>query len=163
MLREREALLAKQGRVMISTLAISPDGEVVAYNDLVVPRGDRPNVYQWGTWCASTAAAASGMAVKARGLKEPQARIGPDRTRVSTCNAEQNQHMVSINERLGFRPVEVSPSFLRPSGGGTARRRRGAARPGCRHRGSRVGGIPCAHARCLLRRPVRRRLHRLGQ
>ena len=113
MLREREALLAKQGRVMISTLAISPDGEVVAYNDLVVPRGDRPNVYQWGTSCAaSTAATASGWRSRPEGLKELQARIGPDRTRVSTCNAEQNQHMVSINERLGFRPVEVSPSFL---------------------------------------------------
>ena len=113
MLREREALLAKQGRVMISTLAISPEGEVVAYNDLVIPSGDRPNVYQWGTLVRREHRGHRlGMAVKARGLKELQARIGPDRTRVTTCNAEQNQHMVSINERLGFRPVEVSPSFL---------------------------------------------------
>ena len=112
-LREREALLAKQGRVMISTLAISPQGEVVAYNDLVIPRDDLPQVYQWGTLVRREHRGHRlGMAVKARGLKELQSRIGPDRTRVSTCNAEQNAHMVAINERLGFRPVEVSPSFL---------------------------------------------------
>ena len=112
-LREREALLAKQGRVMITTVAISPAGEVVAYSDLVIPRGDLPNVYQWGTLVRREHRGRRlGMAVKARGLKELQSRIGPDRTRVSTCNAEQNAHMVGINERLGFRPVEVTPMFL---------------------------------------------------
>lgn len=53
-----------------------------------------------------------GLAIKARGLKELQRRVGPERTRVLTCNAEQNGYMVSINERLGFRPVEVTPAFL---------------------------------------------------
>ena len=52
------------------------------------------------------------MAVKARGLLTLQEIADPDRTRVMTCNAEQNAHMVAINERLGFRPVEVAPSFL---------------------------------------------------
>jgi GNAT superfamily N-acetyltransferase len=111
--REREALLLKQGRVMVCTLAVSADGEVVAYNDLVIPRDDRPNVYQWGTLVRREHRGRRlGMAVKARGLKELQARVGPDRARVLTCNAEQNAHMVGINERLGFRAVEVAPCFL---------------------------------------------------
>ena len=117
-LREREAQLRRQGRTMISTLAVAPDGEVVAYNDLVIPRDDPPNVYQWGTLVRRDHRGHRlGMAVKARGLKELQARLGEElgttRTRVSTCNAEQNAHMVGINEHLGFRPVEVSPCFLR--------------------------------------------------
>ena len=111
--REREALLARQGRVMLTTLAIAPAGDVVAFSDLVIPAGDRPNVYQWGTLVRREHRGRRlGMAVKARGLKELQARLGPDRTRVLTSNAEQNTPMVAINERLGFRPVEVSPSFL---------------------------------------------------
>ena len=117
-LREREAQLRRQGRTMISTLAVAPDGEVVAYNDLVIPRDDPPNVYQWGTLVRRDHRGHRlGMAVKARGLKQLQAHLGDalgtTRTRISTCNAEQNAHMVGINERLGFRPVEVSPCFLR--------------------------------------------------
>ena len=72
MLRQREALLVRQGRTRISTLAISDEGEVVAYNDLVIPAGDRPNVYQWGTLVREAHRGRRlGMAVKARGLLEP--------------------------------------------------------------------------------------------
>jgi GNAT superfamily N-acetyltransferase len=117
LLREREAQLLRQGRTMISTLALAPNGEVVAYNDLVIPRDDRPNVYQWGTLVRPEHRGHRlGMAVKARGLQELQKhlgeRLGTERTRVSTCNAEQNAAMVGINERLGFTPIEVTPSFL---------------------------------------------------
>lgn len=113
MFRQREALLVRQGRTKVSTLAVSDAVEVVAFNDLVIPAGDRPNVYQWGTLVREAHRGARlGMAVKARGLLTLQEIVGPDRTRVMTCNAEQNAHMVSINERLGFRPVEVAPSFL---------------------------------------------------
>ena len=116
-LREREAQRARQGRTMITTVALAPSGEVVAYSDLIIPSGDLPNVYQWGTLVRREHRGHRlGMAVKARGLKELQARLGDDlgttRTRVTTCNAEQNAAMVGINERLGFVPVEVAPSFL---------------------------------------------------
>jgi hypothetical protein len=113
MFRQREALLVRQGRTKISTLAVSDEGEVAAFNDLVIPAGDRPNVYQWGTLVREAHRGVRlGMAVKARGLLTLQEIAGPDRTRVMTCNAEQNAYMVSINERLGFRAVEVAPSFL---------------------------------------------------
>ena len=32
---------------------------------------------------------------------------------MQTCNAEQNAHMVGINDRVGFVPVEVAPAFVR--------------------------------------------------
>jgi GNAT superfamily N-acetyltransferase len=113
LLRHREETLRRQGRTMISTLAIHGADEVVGYNDLVIPSGDVPNVYQWGTLVLRAHRGHRlGLAVKVRGLRELQRRIGPERTRVETCNAEQNSWMVGINERLGFRIVEISPSFL---------------------------------------------------
>ena len=113
LVRVHEDLRRKLGRRKVSTLAISEAGEVVAYNDLVIPPGDLPNVWQWGTLVhADHRGHRLGMAVKARGLLELQKRVGPERTRVLTCNAEQNAYMVSINEALGFRAVEVTPAFL---------------------------------------------------
>ena len=113
LLRVHEETMRKQGRRRISTLAITDSGEVAGYNDLVVPPEDLPNVWQWGTLVvAEHRGHRLGLAVKARGLQELQRRVGPERTRVLTGNAEQNAHMVGINERLGFRPVEVCPAFL---------------------------------------------------
>jgi hypothetical protein len=53
-----------------------------------------------------------GAAVKAVNLEALQ-RDRPDIAEVHTQNAETNQWMVSINERLGFEPVAVCPEFLR--------------------------------------------------
>jgi GNAT superfamily N-acetyltransferase len=111
--RVHEETMRKQGRRRISTLAITDTGEVAGYNDLVVPPEDLPNVWQWGTLVvAEHRGHRLGLAMKARGLQELQRRVGPERTRVLTGNAEQNRYMVSVNERLGFRPVEVCPAFL---------------------------------------------------
>lgn len=113
LVRIHEDQRRRQGRRKVSTVALTQTGEVVAYNDLIIPPEDLPNVWQWGTLVvAEHRGRRLGMAVKARGLKELQTRIGPERTRILTCNAEQNGYMVSINERLGFRAVEVTPEFL---------------------------------------------------
>lgn len=114
LLRHHDEVLRRQGRTRISTLALTAMGEVVAYSDIVIPSGDLPNVYQWGTLVRREHRGHRlGTAVKARGLRELQRRVGPERTRIQTCNAEQNPWMVGINERLGYRAVEVVPSFLR--------------------------------------------------
>jgi len=113
LMRVHEETMRKQGRRRITTLAITGAGEVAGYNDLVVPPGDLPNVWQWGTLVVGEHRGHRlGLAVKARGLQELQQRVGPERSRIITGNAEQNAHMVGINERLGFRPVEVAPAFL---------------------------------------------------
>ncbi|WP_270886610.1 GNAT family N-acetyltransferase [Pedococcus sp. 5OH_020] len=113
LVRVHEDQRRRQGRRKITTVAMTEAGEVVGYNDLVVPDEDLPNVWQWGTLVVPAHRGHRlGLAMKARGLKELQGRVGPERTRVLTCNAEQNAPMVSINVRLGFRPVEVTPAFL---------------------------------------------------
>lgn len=111
--REELEILRGQGRTCLTTVALARGGDVVAYNDLVLRADDPDNISQWGTLVRRDHRGHRlGMAVKARGLKELAARA-PDAVRVQTCNAEQNEHMVAINERLGFRPVEVAPGFLR--------------------------------------------------
>ena len=53
-----------------------------------------------------------GLATKAVNLRAVQA-ARPDLTLVTTQNAETNDYMVSINERMGFRPVEVAAEFVK--------------------------------------------------
>jgi hypothetical protein len=58
------------------------------------------------------ALAALGLATKAVNLRAVQS-ARDDLTLVPTQNAETNDYMVSINERMGFTPVEVSAEFVK--------------------------------------------------
>lgn len=110
--RQKLEKTLRQGRHRLSTLAVSPDGETVAHSDLVVPREDRPKVYQWGTLVHRDHRGHHlGAAVKLANLLALQERY-PDRTEIHTTNAEDNATMIGINERLGFRVVEICPEFL---------------------------------------------------
>jgi hypothetical protein len=48
-IRDEDALLAKQGRVRTGTAALSANGTVVAYSDLVVTVHESERASQWGT------------------------------------------------------------------------------------------------------------------
>jgi RimJ/RimL family protein N-acetyltransferase len=104
--------LLRQGRHRLSTVAIAPNGEAVAHTDLVVPREDRPKVYQFGTLVRRDHRGHHlGAAVKLQNLLELQRRY-PERTEIHTTNSEANDTMIGINERLGFRVVEICPEFM---------------------------------------------------
>ncbi|HSE08570.1 MAG TPA: GNAT family N-acetyltransferase [Nocardioidaceae bacterium] len=110
--REKLARTLEQGRHRLSTVAIAPSGEAVAHSDLVVPREDRPKVYQWGTLVRRDHRGHHlGAAVKLQNLLALQERF-PERTEIHTTNAETNEAMIGINERLGFRAVEICPEFM---------------------------------------------------
>ncbi|MDP3967681.1 MAG: GNAT family N-acetyltransferase [Nocardioides sp.] len=110
---EEVAQLRSVGRELRSTVAISPDDEVVAYNDLVLQDNGTGRVSQWGTLVrADHRGHRLGLAVKVAGLRS-LAETHPDRTEVHTTNAEVNAQMIGINEALGFRPVAVHPGFYR--------------------------------------------------
>ena len=99
------------GRTRLTTVAIDPTGDVVAYTDLILPPAPNPDVWQWGTLVhKGHRGHRLGMAVKVRNL-EQLATASSDRTRVLTCNAETNGYMVDINVRLGFEAIEVAPMF----------------------------------------------------
>ena len=104
----------QQGRVRLTTVAIdSESGDVVAYTDLMLPAGAPHGVWQWGTLVhREHRGHRLGMAVKIENLRRLQA-DHPARKRVTTGNDDTNAYMVSINEQLGFRIVELCPAYHR--------------------------------------------------
>lgn len=111
--RERAERTREQGRHKLVTLAVTGEGEAVATTKLVVPAGDMPKVYQWTTLVRRDHRGRRlGAAVKLQNLLALQERY-PERTEIHTTNAETNDAMIGINDRLGFRVVEVCPEFQR--------------------------------------------------
>jgi RimJ/RimL family protein N-acetyltransferase len=105
-IRADEVVFEASGRTKYTTVAVAPDGSLVAYSELVVPRHDPGHVYQWGTLVAPAHRGHRlGMATKAANLLWLQ-REEPGRTALVTVNAEVNAQMIGVNEALGFVPVE---------------------------------------------------------
>lgn len=101
--RSTERVLAEQQRTPWHTVAVDRDGRVVAYSDLVVPGTDPKWVFQWGTLVAKEHRGHRlGLAVKVANLLALQSAGGVDGRRVVTWNAEVNEHMIGVNERMGF-------------------------------------------------------------
>lgn len=101
------------GRARYETVALTPDRQVVAHSTLAVPLGENTEVFQWGTLVhREHRGHRLGLATKAANLRAVQS-FRDDLGLVTTQNAETNDYMVSINEKLGFRPVEVSAEFVK--------------------------------------------------
>jgi hypothetical protein len=85
----------------------------VAYTDLMLPSGAPGTAWQWGTLVhRDHRGHRLGMALKVENLRRLQA-DHPERQRVVTGNDDTNSWMVSINEDLGFRIVELCPAYQR--------------------------------------------------
>lgn len=115
---ERSAILQEQGRTVHITVATVGEGEdiqAVAHSVIGVPAEgvDEPNLHQWATLVRrGHRGHRLGLATKAANLRAAQ-RAHPERTLVHTSNSAANGPMVAINERIGYRPVEVNAEFLR--------------------------------------------------
>jgi GNAT superfamily N-acetyltransferase len=104
--RAGEELVEKQGRVKVCTVALSPDGDVVAYTDIAVTAHEAERAYQWGTLVRPDHRGHRlGLAVKVANVRLLQETY-PQLTTVVTFNADVNAPMVAVNDQLGFRPVE---------------------------------------------------------
>jgi GNAT superfamily N-acetyltransferase len=104
--RMREAIWDKQGRTMFTTVALDSDGKVAAYTDLMVPTHDTLRIYQWGTLVdRAHRGHRLGLAVKIANLRALQATGDYGGRRLTTWNAEVNDHMIAINHVMGFEPT----------------------------------------------------------
>ena len=110
---ENVATVKAMGRARYETLALTPDRLVVAQSTLAMPLSGSTTVFQWGTFVHREHRGHQlGLATKAANLRAVQA-ARDDLTLVTTQNGETNGYMVSINERMGFEPVEVSTEFVK--------------------------------------------------
>lgn len=114
--REREAMIERQGRTKYNTVALSASGEVVAYSDLATTIHEPGRAYQWGTLVRrQDRGHRLGVAVKVANLRLLQ-RERPDIVRLTTYNAEVNAHMIGVNEVMGFVPVARLGDFQKKLG-----------------------------------------------
>lgn len=105
--RDREAAWARQGMTMWHTAALSEAGDVVAHTLIGVSAHDGSLCHQWGTLVApGHRGHRLGLAVKVANHRALQADGAPAQE-VTTWNARVNDHMVAINEQLGFHRVGV--------------------------------------------------------
>jgi RimJ/RimL family protein N-acetyltransferase len=104
-LRHEEEVALAAGRTRLVTVALDGSGEVVAYTEFQVPGHEPGRAYQWGTLVhPAHRGHRLGLAVKAANHQLLQHRE-PGVTRVITENAEDNRHMIAVNDRFGFRPT----------------------------------------------------------
>ncbi|MFZ5847343.1 MAG: GNAT family N-acetyltransferase [Actinomycetota bacterium] len=110
-IRADEVMFAQSGRMKYTTVAVAPDGVLAGYTELVVPAHDPGRVYQWGTLVRRDHRGHRlGQALKARNLLWLQDER-PDLRLLTTYNAEVNSHMIGVNDKMGFRPVERLGEF----------------------------------------------------
>ena len=108
---EMVATTDAMGRARYETVALTPDRQVVAQSTLVMSLEGSTTVYQWDTFVhREHRGHRLGLATKAVNLRAVQG-ARDDLTLVITQNAETNDYMVSINERMGFRPIEIAATF----------------------------------------------------
>ena len=110
--REHDLEHEKVGRTVYHAVALK-EGVVVANSDLGVSAEAGDEAHQWGTLVhRDHRGHRLGAAVKVANLRLLQERQ-PGVPRIVTTNAETNQWMVAINERLGFQKVAVVPVLKR--------------------------------------------------
>ncbi|MBZ5735010.1 GNAT family N-acetyltransferase [Nocardioides sp. TRM66260-LWL] len=108
-----EAMLVRLGRTPFRALALAPDGDLVAYTEVVATDHEPDRAYQDGTLVrADHRGHRLGLAVKVAALRLLQEHR-PGVRHVLTWNAEVNAPMIRVNELLGFRPVERAGWFER--------------------------------------------------
>lgn len=113
LVREEEELLARQDRTRHAAVALGPGGRVVGYTEIVTTGHEPGLAYQWGTVVdPAHRGHRLGLALKAAAHLLLHEHVG-DLRMVRTWNAETNDHMVAVNDLLGYRPIERYGGFER--------------------------------------------------
>jgi GNAT superfamily N-acetyltransferase len=110
--REYESMFVARRRDSLATAAADrSSGRIVAYTDLNVPMSERRVASQMGTAVVNDHRGHRlGLAVKIANALNLLDTF-PDTETVQTHNAAENQHMIAVNEELGFRAVERSTTW----------------------------------------------------
>lgn len=114
-LREHEQQVAAKNWVVLTAVAIAPDGTLAGHTQIGVPLAEGDRAHQWDTLVLPEHRGHRlGLALKVSNLRVLVERF-PRVRRISTYNAPDNAPMVAVNEALGFLPVERLEEWQRVS------------------------------------------------
>jgi GNAT superfamily N-acetyltransferase len=101
--RERELRNASAGRLMLTAVVRhEASGRLVGFSDMAVPaQAHRPVIQEDTLVLGEHRGHRLGMALKVANLRQ-LAEVSPGHPSIYTWNAEENRHMLSVNEALGF-------------------------------------------------------------
>jgi GNAT superfamily N-acetyltransferase len=101
-----ESVIARGRQVLVVAVRHDASGELVGYTNVGVPSGGGSVGYQWDTIVRTDHRGHRlGLLVKLANLEQLRREL-PEVRYLNTWNADENVHMVAINERLGFRTME---------------------------------------------------------
>ncbi|GAA0369083.1 GNAT family N-acetyltransferase [Actinoallomurus spadix] len=108
--RDMAEVVEKRGDTLLTVAALHDDA-VAGFTELVIPVGDGTRAIQYDTAVVSPHRGRGlGLWVKAAMLDWLRAEW-PAVREIETDNAEDNTHMLAVNERLGFRPLRQTRQY----------------------------------------------------
>lgn len=111
--RDRERVFRETGRHEVATAAVASDGTVAGLTEIMLSEFSPERALQGGTIVSpGHRGHRLGLAMKVANQRALRERF-PAVRRVITGNADVNVHMNAVNDRLGFREVELSVEMQR--------------------------------------------------
>lgn len=102
----------RQRRTSQTVVAVASDGTLVGHTQLLFPV-DSTEVYQWDTLVLpGHRGHGLGLAIKRQAMHEA-ADLLEGRRRVVTWNDSQNDHMIAVNEELGYRATACADQWVK--------------------------------------------------
>lgn len=102
----------RQNRTTQTVVAVAPDGTLAGHTQLLFP-ANSTEVYQWDTLVLPAHRGHGlGLAVKRQAMREA-ADLLDGRTRIVTWNDAQNDHMISVNEAMGYRATAWADQWFK--------------------------------------------------